>query len=75
MSRSAPALALCIGTRFGQLEIRTIATALLSRFSYELAPGYRLRVRQQPTIGPADGVALVISERRPAPSAVAAGVA
>ncbi len=51
--------------RFGQLEIRTIATAMLSRFSYELAPGYRLRIRQQPTIGPADGMPLIIGERRP----------
>jgi len=56
---------ICIGMRFGQLEIRTIATAMLSRFSYELAPGYRLRVRQQPTIGPADGLPLIIRERRP----------
>jgi cytochrome P450 len=56
----------CIGMRFGQLEIRAIATAMLSRFSYELAPGYTLHVRQQPTIGPADGLPLVIGERRPA---------
>ena len=59
----------CIGMRFGQLEIRTIATAMLKRFSYELAPGYQLRVRQQPTIGPADGVPLVLRERRTAPVA------
>jgi cytochrome P450 len=65
----------CIGMRFGQLEIRTIASMMLSRFGYELAPGYRLRIRQQPTIGPADGLPVIISERRPAPapaSAVAA---
>jgi cytochrome P450 len=65
----------CIGMRFGQLEIRTIATAMLSRFSYELAPGYRLRVRQQPTIGPADGLPLVLHERRRAPRAEAAQTA
>jgi cytochrome P450 len=62
----------CIGMRFGQLEIRTIATAMLSHFRYELVPGYRLRVRQQPTIGPADGVPLIILDRRPARSAAAA---
>jgi cytochrome P450 len=65
----------CIGMRFGQLEIRTIASLMLTRFGYELAPGYRLRIRQQPTIGPADGMPLIISERQPArtpPSAVAA---
>jgi cytochrome P450 len=61
----------CIGMRFGQLEIRTIATAMLSRFSYELAPGYRLKVRQQPTIGPAGGMPLTIGERRPVRSPVA----
>jgi cytochrome P450 len=54
----------CIGMRFGQLEIRTIASAMLARFSYELQPGYRLRVRQQPTIGPADGMPLIIGQRR-----------
>jgi cytochrome P450 len=53
----------CIGMRFGQLEIRTIASAMLSRFNYDLAPGYRLRIRQQPTIGPADGMPLIISDR------------
>jgi cytochrome P450 len=57
---------ICIGMRFGQLEIRTIATLMLARFGYELAPGYRLRIRQQPTIGPADGMPLVITERQSA---------
>jgi cytochrome P450 len=50
----------CIGMRFGQLEIRAIATAMLSRFSYSLAPGYQLRIRQQPTIGPAGGMPLTL---------------
>jgi cytochrome P450 len=58
--------------RFGQLEIRTIASMMLARFGYELAPDYRLRVRQQPTIGPADGLPLIISERRPAPTSASA---
>jgi cytochrome P450 len=61
----------CIGMRFGQLEIRTIATAMLSQFSFALAPGYELKVRQQPTIGPADGMPMIIGERRPAHSTVA----
>ena len=65
----------CIGMRFGQLEIRVIATALLSRFSYQLAPGYWLRVRQQPTIGPADGLPLIIGERRQLRSAAPAAAA
>ena len=65
----------CIGMRFGQLEIRAIATAMLSRFSYELAPRYTLRVRQQPTIGPADGLPLVIRERRPTRAGTATSTA
>jgi cytochrome P450 len=60
----------CIGMRFGQLEIRTIATAMLQRFSYELAPGYALKVRQQPTIGPKDGMPLIIGERHAVRAAV-----
>lgn len=53
----------CIGMRFGQLEIRTIATAMLHRFDYDIAPGYALKIRQQPTIGPANGLPLRIRAR------------
>jgi cytochrome P450 len=53
----------CIGMRFGQLEIRTILTEALRRFDFELEPGYELRVRQQPTIGPADGLPVRVSVR------------
>jgi cytochrome P450 len=48
----------CIGMRFGQLEIRAIVSAILARFELELAPGYRLTVRQAPTIGPQGGLAM-----------------
>jgi cytochrome P450 len=53
----------CIGMRFGQLEVKAIASALLQRFDFELAPGYRLRTRQMPTIGPRDGLPLVLRRR------------
>lgn len=53
----------CIGMRFGQLEIRTILTEALRRFDFELEPGYELRVRQQPTIGPADGLPVRVTVR------------
>jgi cytochrome P450 len=53
----------CIGMRFGQLEIRTILTEALRRFDFELEPGYELRVRQQPTIGPADGLPVGVTAR------------
>src|SRR5581483_2020866 len=65
----------CIGMRFGQLEVRTIATMLLGAHSYELPDDYQLRIRQMPTISPRDGLALIVREREPAagtPSAVRA---
>src|ERR687896_184317 len=43
----------CIGMRFGQVEIKAIARAILSRFSLELAePGRRMSIRQMPTLSP-----------------------
>ena len=54
---------ICIGMRFGQLEIKAIATALLQRFDFELEPGYQLRIRQMPTIGPRHGVPLIVRRR------------
>ena len=60
---------ICIGMRFGQLEVKAIANALLERFDFELEPGYKLRTRQMPTIGPRDGVPLIIHPRSGARSA------
>ncbi len=54
---------ICIGMRFGQLEVKAIATALLSRFDFELDPGYELRIRQMPTIGPRHGLPLIVHRR------------
>jgi cytochrome P450 len=47
---------ICLGMRFGQAEIRAIATAVSERFRVELPPGFRLRIRQTPTLGPAGGL-------------------
>jgi cytochrome P450 len=47
---------ICLGMRFGQLEIKAIATAIGERFRVELPPGFRLRIRQTPTLGPAGGL-------------------
>lgn len=47
---------MCIGMRFGQLEVRTIATAILRRFDVELREGFELSIRQMPTIGPKEGL-------------------
>jgi cytochrome P450 len=67
----------CIGMRFGQLEVRTIATMLLSRFSFSLPGDFELTIRQMPTINPKDGVPVRVHARAsaatpaPAPSAAA----
>ena len=53
----------CIGMRFGQLEIRTIATLILRRFDVALPEDFRLRIRQMPTIGPKDGLPMTVRPR------------
>ncbi len=63
---------MCIGMRFGQLEIRTIATLILSRFELELPEGFALAIRQMPTIGPAGGLPMIVRERAPVLAAAAA---
>jgi cytochrome P450 len=59
---------ICIGMRFGQLEVKAIAATLLRRFEFELEPGYKLRIRQMPTIGPRGGVPMIVRRREPARS-------
>jgi cytochrome P450 len=54
---------ICIGMRFGQLEIRTIAARVLRDFRIELAPGFRLAIRQTPTLGPRAGLPVVVKAR------------
>jgi cytochrome P450 len=61
----------CIGMRFGELEVRTIASAILSRFELSLPADFVLRVRQMPTISPRDGLPMSIRER---PSSTAAAL-
>jgi cytochrome P450 len=57
---------ICIGMRFGQLEVKAIAAALVRQFDFELEPGFRLRIRQMPTIGPRAGIPLIVHSRRSA---------
>jgi cytochrome P450 len=54
---------ICVGKRFGELEIKAIAVRLLQRFRPELQPGFRLHIRQAPTLSPRDGVPLVLRVR------------
>jgi len=46
----------CLGMRFGQAEVTSIASHILADFRVELEPGYTLRTRQSPTISPRDGL-------------------
>jgi len=51
----------CIGMRFGLLEVRTIAEAILSRFRLELVePQRELSIRQMPTLSPRGGLPVVV---------------
>ena len=52
----------CIGMRFGLLEVRTIAAAILERFRLELAdPGLVPSIRQMPTLSPRGGLPVIVS--------------
>ena len=53
----------CIGMRFGQLEVRTIATLILRRFALELPEDFALAIRQMPTISPRAGLPVLVRER------------
>jgi cytochrome P450 len=53
----------CIGMRFGQLEIRTIATLLLARFELSLPEDFQLEIRQMPTISPKSGLPMIVHSR------------
>jgi cytochrome P450 len=59
----------CIGMRFGQLEVRAIATLLLSRFSVSLPADFQLSIRQMPTISPKNGLPVLLSPRATSPVA------
>lgn len=53
----------CIGMRFGQLEVRTIATLIASRYTLELPKDFAMEYRQMPTISPKHGLPMVVRER------------
>jgi cytochrome P450 len=65
----------CIGMRFGQLEVRAIATVLLSRFSVSLPADFRLSIRQMPTISPKTGLPVLLAPRSSTPVADLSAVA
>jgi len=53
----------CIGMRFGQLEVRAIATLILSRCTLSLPAGFELAIRQMPTISPRNGLPMIVGAR------------
>jgi cytochrome P450 len=50
----------CIGMRFGQLEVRTIATLIAREFTLELPRDFALSYRQMPTISPREGMPMTV---------------
>ena len=50
----------CIGMRFGQLEVRTIAAMLLEHCTLSLPADFSLSIRQMPTISPKDGLPVMV---------------
>ena len=61
----------CIGMRFGELEVRAIATLILARATLSLPAGFKLSIRQMPTISPREGLPMRVAAR---PARAAAGV-
>ena len=49
----------CIGMRFGQLEVRTIAP-MLSHCTLSLPARFELTIRQMPTISPKEGLPMLV---------------
>ena len=47
---------ICIGKRFGQIEVKLVATMLLQRLRLDAMPGRTMTVRQMPTLSPRGGL-------------------
>jgi hypothetical protein len=45
--------------------VRAIAAMLLQRYSVEVPDGFELRISQTPTLGPRDGLPIVVRPRAP----------
>jgi cytochrome P450 len=54
---------ICIGKRFGQTEVKLVATLLLQRYRLELEPGRPVTIRQMPTLSPKGGLRMIVRER------------
>jgi cytochrome P450 len=47
---------ICIGKRFGQTEVKLVATMLLQRLRFDALPGRTVTIRQMPTLSPDGGL-------------------
>jgi cytochrome P450 len=54
---------ICIGKRFGQIEVKLVATMLLQKMRLDLLPGRTMTVRQMPTLSPKGGLKMRIGPR------------
>jgi cytochrome P450 len=54
---------ICIGKRFGQIEVKLVATMLLQRLRLDLLPGRTMTVRQMPTLSPKGGLRMRVGPR------------
>jgi cytochrome P450 len=54
---------ICIGKRFGQTEVKLVATKLLQRLRFEALPGRTVTIRQMPTLSPNGGLKMRVKER------------
>jgi cytochrome P450 len=54
---------ICIGKRFGQTEVKLVATMLLQRLRLAAMPGRTMTIRQMPTLSPQGGLEMRIAER------------
>ena len=54
---------ICIGKRFGQTEVKLVATMLLQRLRLDAMPGRTMTVRQMPTLSPRGGLHMRVLPR------------
>jgi len=54
---------ICIGKRFGQTEVKLVATMLLQRLRLDALPGRTMTVRQMPTLSPKGGLPMRVRSR------------
>jgi len=54
---------ICIGKRFGQIEVKLVATMLLQHLRLDAMPGRTMTVRQMPTLSPRGGLNMRVLPR------------